>query len=1072
MKFARYLASHQIDEWHRKYIDYRALKKQIGRSEEELLELEAGNAENEDRSANPRKNAPKPREQPGHQSTSPSEDAGDAGPIDVDTPQDDLESGRGAESDDADDERARRVRRNGSYGADSAASSAAVKTASAIRPSPLRRNSALSSSSRERSDETTRTNTRLVSKPPADKVDKTIGRRTSTDKFRTGERFRSDDPTRRKWRFGLTPQDSLEDVLDKCPPQSRRFFKLLDRELDKVNAFWEDRQQEAIDRYDALGEQWKELADHKKEFQALRPREYHAPRVLKAVLPKHAHFLPGSNLVRRTLASRGHSPTDEGGHSSELEHHQRDGDRKTPEPTARQKAALRHGRPEEYSQARSKLKLATFEYYRFLGMLKSYRVLNRTGFAKAAKKFEKTTCIPCGAQYKPKVEDSVFVASSELDDLIRRTEDAFASVFEHGDRKRALERLRDFGEKKHHQFVSWRAGMLMGAGLPLMIEGLVKSFHADTRAAIPYWPALLQLFGACYLPVFFALAFFLNLATWQYGRINYVLIFELDVRSKLDPRQFLEIPAVLYFVLSLFFWAAFSNFWPNHISPSSYPLAWFVFAMVVLLNPLTIFYGSARWWMVRSMARVFSSGIVAVRFRDFFLGDELNSVYYSIYNLGFLYCTYSHGWPGNAQSICSTNKTWTSAVLASLPPFFRLGQSVRRYIDSDGLTLHMLNAGKYSATILYFWFYFNWRIDLTRNGTSDDWRYALFIVFATINSVYVSAWDILLDWSLGKRNKKHPWLRQELGYFKDNWWLYYVFAVLNVVLRFAWVLYLAPDPSPPVQSYIIALIEAARRIIWNTFRVEAEHIGNRDGYRVTRDVALPYLTASSPEATGGLGHDDDEDDPALPTTQRVFAAFHRLHASILQNLEPVIDVVVERTGWFRVAWAKTRRTKRRSDDEQAGEGEPEGQTGPQGRTSTTRGRSASKSEEREKRRRRRATLDGGESPSSGGEDDRSSDKADTIESPDDADEDHGVRLEEKRNGSRRTGSEGAGSDVGSQSLSERRGSARLRDLSSDEDEVEGPGVIDPEFAGGQAGEVNLKQEMEEVDRMTGAGKQD
>lgn len=168
----------------------------------------------------------------------------------------------------------------------------------------------------------------------------------------------------------------------------------------------------------------------------------------------------------------------------------------------------------------------------------------------------------------------------------------------------------------------------------------------------------------------------------------------------------LQIPATLLFVLSLFFWAAFSNFWPDHISPSSYPLAWLVFTLVLLLCPLNLFYASARWWMARSMARVFSSGIVAVRFRDFFLGDELNSIYYSvslpvavvdpklrklnqsgqIYNLGFLYCTYSHGWPNDVQSICSTNKTWTTAVLASLPPFFRLGQSIRRYIDSDGLT--------------------------------------------------------------------------------------------------------------------------------------------------------------------------------------------------------------------------------------------------------------------------------------------------------------------------------------------------------------------------------------------------
>lgn len=70
-------------------------------------------------------------------------------------------------------------------------------------------------------------------------------------------------------------------------------------------------------------------------------------------------------------------------------------------------------------------------------MLKSYRVLNRTGFVKALKKYEKTTKIPCATSYTPKVDKANFVASTNLDELIRETEDAFASVFEHGDRKKA-----------------------------------------------------------------------------------------------------------------------------------------------------------------------------------------------------------------------------------------------------------------------------------------------------------------------------------------------------------------------------------------------------------------------------------------------------------------------------------------------------------------------------------------------------------------------------------------------------------------------------------------------------------
>lgn len=118
-----------------------------------------------------------------------------------------------------------------------------------------------------------------------------------------------------------------------------------------------------------------------------------------------------------------------------------------------------HGRPEEYFSARSRLKLATTEYYKLISSLKAYAVINHTGIKKALKKYEKATSIPCAAAYASKLDRAGFVASGELDQLIRKTEDGFAAVFEHGDRKAARERLRMLGDEKTHHFTSWRSGM-------------------------------------------------------------------------------------------------------------------------------------------------------------------------------------------------------------------------------------------------------------------------------------------------------------------------------------------------------------------------------------------------------------------------------------------------------------------------------------------------------------------------------------------------------------------------------------------------------------------------------------
>ncbi|GAA5851252.1 hypothetical protein JCM8547_004184 [Rhodosporidiobolus lusitaniae] len=981
MKFNQYLQAHAIDEWRRAYINYRQLKKQIGRAEEELIRLDEGDEEKD-----PGLEGAGARRE-GRREERAKEARNGGGGERGEQRERDLERGRGSEE--ADDETASpheegRPRPSRPVSPLSVSSAPHDPAHSPLASPGL---SQVSDGSRNHSDETGTTSRPLVrtlsrsSKHSLAAAAAHVARPTKNLVSRPSQQDRKKDSPRgpnRRWREGLSPNMELEELYEHLSPQCRRFFTLLDRELERVTQFYADREHEAEKRFDELSAQWKELANHKKEFQAHRGGDCAQPNFVSSFLPKHAHLppVPGSNLVRRAVGqrsnkgrqqveasrngrrmsassveSRGH----EGGERNGFQPH--DAQEVKPSP-------FKHGRPEEYSNARSKLKLATFEYYRYLGMIKSYRVLNRTGFAKGLKKFEKATAIPCAAKYRQKVEAANFVSSEKLDELIRKTEDAFAETFERGDRKKALERLRDFGTSKRHHFTSWRGGVMMGAGLVFMIEGLVQSFKASTRREIPYWPALMQLFGACFLPIFFCLAFFLNLAAWSHARINYVLIFELDVRTRMQYVQFIELPALLYFILSLFWWAAWNNFWPGEIEPNAYPLAWLVVTVLIMFNPLPVLYPSARWWMLRSFTRMITSGLVAVEFRDFFLGDEMNSLYYSVYNLGFLYCTYNHGWPSNTMSVCSTNKTWSTPILSALPAFWRLGQSIRRYLDSDGVYLHLLNAGKYSASITYFFFYYSWRIRQQRDGEDETWRFALFIVFATINSVWTSAWDLLMDWSLFHRDvkkKSHRFLREELGFFKDQPWVYFVACVLNVVLRFSWVLYLAPEPALPVQGYVIALLECGRRIMWNTLRVEAEHIGNRDGYRVTRDVSLPYVTASSPEASTSNGSgstaDDDPSDDSLTPRQRAFAAIHRLHASVVKNLRPVVDAFGEAGQWVSLGrrvdeGEKERRRVEREAREEDGEMEE-------------RERRRRKDYER-KKRKRRGTLGGGGDESSSG----------------------------------------------------------------------------------------------------------
>lgn len=96
--------------------------------------------------------------------------------------------------------------------------------------------------------------------------------------------------------------------------------------------------------------------------------------------------------------------------------------------------------------------------------------------------------------------------------------------------------------------------------------------------------------------------------------------------------------------------------------------------------------------------------------------------------------------------------------------------------------------------------------------------------------------DFVVDWSLLRPGYKL--LRPDLAY--PSRWLYYFAMALNILVRFSWV-WTLPEPSqvPGLRSWIFAVLEIVRRWVWNFFRVETEHLGNADAYRVTGEVPIP-----------------------------------------------------------------------------------------------------------------------------------------------------------------------------------------------------------------------------------------
>ncbi|PSN74330.1 EXS-domain-containing protein [Corynespora cassiicola Philippines] len=239
------------------------------------------------------------------------------------------------------------------------------------------------------------------------------------------------------------------------------------------------------------------------------------------------------------------------------------------------------------------------------------------------------------------------------------------------------------------------------------------------------------------------------------------------------------------------------------------------------------------------------------------MGDMFCSLTYSMGNIALFFCLYSRGWDEPAQ--CNSSHSRLLGFFSTLPGIWRALQCIKRYYDTRNVFPHLVNCGKYTATIVYYVTLSVYRIDKTTTNR------ALFITFAIFNSIYCSIWDIMMDWSLGEWDAEHRGLRKTLGY-KKVWW-YYSAMILDPILRFNWIFY-AIIPlqlqHSAITSFAVALSEVFRRGVWTLFRVENEHCTNVARYRASRDVELPYDIPSSPEVdaqTEERGRREDEEQP-------------------------------------------------------------------------------------------------------------------------------------------------------------------------------------------------------------------
>jgi xenotropic and polytropic retrovirus receptor 1 len=208
------------------------------------------------------------------------------------------------------------------------------------------------------------------------------------------------------------------------------------------------------------------------------------------------------------------------------------------------------------------------------------------------------------------------------------------------------------------------------------------------------------------------------------------------------------------------------------------------------------------------------------------------------------------------------------------------------------------------CTILYYM-----TLSLYRHNHSVTYK-AVFILFASVNALFCSTWDLAMDWSLLDPYARHRFLRQNLA-FKSTW-SYYIAMVIDPIIRFNWILYAIYTTNPewsPLVSFFVGFTEVCRRGLWAVFRVENEHCANVGKYRAYRDAPLPYAPSDTSVTASG---DEGAHDPHL------HAAANLEHGGIAPEQDPAMTGARQRAAVAAHETPEERRArKQRSPDSPA-----------------------------------------------------------------------------------------------------------------------------------------------------------
>merc|ERR1712176_383925 len=257
-----------------------------------------------------------------------------------------------------------------------------------------------------------------------------------------------------------------------------------------------------------------------------------------------------------------------------------------------------------------------------------------------------------------------------------------------------------------------------------------------------------------------------------------------------------------------------------------HPLLLYGGIVMLLFSPLQQVFHESRFWFIGQIFRVFTPGFRPVGFMEFWLADQACSLVILFVDCEFLMCWYLVDGTvfGPRKGVIAHCGDYSSirALFSILPAVIRFVQCIRRFQDSGDSFPHLVNAGKYSTTLLKAAAQRQFRLK------QSEFNFLLWIASESFSSIYCLWWDLTQDWGLFEKRSTgcRRILRSRILFPRK----FYFFAIVeDMVLRFSWALKLVALHMTAIHreetNTILSIAEIFRRVVWNFIRLENEHVG-------------------------------------------------------------------------------------------------------------------------------------------------------------------------------------------------------------------------------------------------------